>query len=68
MFPKSELGTIQYVLPKYAGPLCCLRSELLDNNLLEEERTVVNVYDVVNGGPTYIRVTQMSLLSKQGDA
>ena len=49
-FPKShdlELGTIQSVLLKCAGPLSCLWSELLDNNLLEDEGAVINVHDVL---------------------
>ena len=35
------------MLLKCAGPLSCLWSELLDNNLLEDEGAVNNVHDVL---------------------
>ena len=50
-YPKSrdaELGTIQAALLSAAGPLTCLWSDLLDNNLLANEAAVVNVHDVLN--------------------
>lgn len=50
-FPKSrdaELGTIQSALLRAAGPLSCLWSELLDNDLLKEEESMINVHDVLN--------------------
>ena len=49
-FPRSrdiELGTIQSALLKCAGPLSCLWSELLDNNLLDEEEATINVHNVL---------------------
>ena len=42
-----ELGTIQSALLKCVGPLSCLWSELLDNNLLDEEEATINVHDVL---------------------
>ena len=50
-FPKSrdaELGTIQAALLRSAGPLSCLWSELLDNDLLKDEDSTINVHDVMN--------------------
>ena len=50
-FPKSrdhELGTIQAALQRCAGPLSCLWSELIDNDLLKSEDSVINVHDVLN--------------------
>ena len=50
-FPKlrdAELGTIQAALLRSAGPLSCLWSELLDNDLLKEEDSMINVHDVLN--------------------
>ena len=50
-FPKSrdgELGTVQGALLSVAGPLTCLWSNLLDNNLLVDELVVIDVHDVVN--------------------
>ena len=50
-FPKShdlELGTIQAALQQCAGPLLCLWSELIDNDLLKSEDSVINVNDILN--------------------
>ena len=50
-FPKSrdsELGTIQSALISATGPLTCLWAELLDNNLLEDPDSLINVQDVLN--------------------
>ena len=50
-FPKSrdgELGTVQAALQSVAGPLMCLWSNLLDNNLLADKSVVINVHDVLN--------------------
>ena len=50
-FPKSrdhELGTIQSALLRCTGPLTCLWSELIDNDLLKSEDAVINVQDVLN--------------------
>ena len=50
-FPKSrdgELGTVQAALLSTAGPLTCLWSDLLDNNLLADKSEVINVHDVLN--------------------
>ena len=50
-FPKShdgELGTVPAALLSAAGPLTCLWSDLLDNNLLADELVVINVHDMLN--------------------
>ena len=50
-YPKSrdaELGTIQSALLFVAGPLTCLWSDLLDNNLLADEAAVISTQDVLN--------------------
>ena len=50
-FPKSrdhELGAIQSALLRCTGPLTCLWSELIDNELLKSEDAVINVQDVMN--------------------
>ena len=50
-FPKSrdhELGTIQSALQRCAEPLSCLWSELIDNDLLRSEDSVIYVHDVLN--------------------
>ena len=50
-YPKSrdaELGTIQSALLFAAGPLTCLWSDLLDNNLLADEAAVISTQDVLN--------------------
>ena len=43
-----ELGTIQSALQRCAGPLSCLWSELIDNDLLKSEDSVINVHDILN--------------------
>ena len=50
-YPKSrdaELGTIKSALLFVADPLTCLWSDLLNNNLLADETTVVSTQDVLN--------------------
>ena len=50
-FPKSrdgELGIIQSALLSAVGPLTCLWSDLLDNNLLADEKATINAHDVLN--------------------
>ena len=50
-FPKSrdhEPGAIQSALLRCTGPLTCLWSELIDNELLKSEDAVINVQDVMN--------------------
>jgi len=44
----AELGTIQVALLRSAGPLSCLWLELLDNDLLKDEHSMINVHDVLN--------------------
>ena len=44
----SKLGIIQSALLSAAGPLMCLWSDLLDNNLLADENTTINTHDVLN--------------------
>ena len=49
-FPKSpdiELGIIQSALLSVAGPLTCLWSDLLDNNLVANESVIINAHDVL---------------------
>ena len=46
--PNSELGTVQAALLSAAGPLTCLWSDLLENNLLADDSAVINVHDVLN--------------------
>lgn len=43
-----KLGMIQSALQQCAGPLLCLWSELIDNDLLKSEDAVINVHDVLN--------------------
>ena len=50
-FPRSrdaELGTIQAALLRCAGPLSCLWSELIDNDLLKDEDSMINVHDALS--------------------
>lgn len=50
-FPQSrdnELGTIQKALLRVAGPLSCLWSELIDNDLVKDEDSVISVHDVLS--------------------
>ena len=50
-FPKScdhKLGTKQAALLRCTGPLSCLWSELLDNDLLKSKDAVINVHHVLN--------------------
>ena len=44
----GELGTVQAALLSAAGPLMCLWSDLVDNNLLADDSAVINVHDVLN--------------------
>ena len=44
----SELGIVQSALLSATGPLTCLWSDLLDNNLLADESATINAHDVLN--------------------
>ena len=44
----SELEIIQSALLSAAGPLTCLWSDLLDNNLLADENATISAHDVLN--------------------
>ena len=49
-FPKQEdndLGVLQSALLKVCGPMTCLWSDLIENNLLDDEAAVINVQDVM---------------------
>ena len=43
-----ELGTIQSALISAKGPSTCLWAELLDNNLLEDPDSLINVLNVIH--------------------
>jgi len=44
----SKLGTIQAALLQCAGPLLCLWSELIDNDLLNNEDFVINIHNALS--------------------